>query len=154
MAGMIEIRDNTEGGHVAVDFAQILPVLEPEGRGLAWALQAFEVNPLKGFVPDPARPTFADIEERVEQSRCGAILDWQAVCQLAQSNCQTIWATLVGCCEVALIPDRGTTDLCSACEVVVEAIDGECWEVYAKDDEILARFKAAFPNAREVPERA
>lgn len=142
VAGIVSIHDRDAKGFLAPDLRDLLPLLQPEGPGLVWAVLYLEAF---GYV----QPMYS----RVEESPDGVIVTWAELCEFAAKEFQTIWGEFVGCRDRASIPEPRAdgADLYGPCEFVLEAIDSSYWTVYAKDDAILDRFRAAFRDVRDKP---
>ena len=147
MVGTLEIFDLDERGSAIIGLPEILEALEPEGQHLVWSMLDLEGT------ADPSRlgMNMLDLEQQVAKSPNGLILEWKDLKQLAKRLDQIIEGTIVGCRNPDVLTQINLqSDLRSACDIVIQAIDSSLWKIYSRDDGILQRLKLSFREVKTV----
>ena len=146
MARVIEIRDlrPIEGGGrvLAFDLIDLLRIIEPEGRDLAWAAFGLDVE---GAITIPHEPW---------RGRKVTPMGWAELRHWAADITQVIWGTFIGGDAIQLQdmhPAMDSAELYDRCAFVIEAIDSGYWRVYAWDDTVVERVSQSFTAVRECP---
>lgn len=141
MSGMVEIKDQDEQGILAVGLIDLLSLIKPNGQQLIWA-----ILDLKAAGGVRGKGMLA-LEKEIKQSPKGLTFNWDGLVTVARSCDQIINATIVGCRDIAAIPELklgSESDTYTPSEFVLEAIDSSLWCVYAKDDKVLHRLQKEF----------
>lgn len=148
MSVMVEIKDQDEQGILAVKLIDLLNLIKSDGKQLIWAILDLEA------IGNIGGKGMLDLEKEIMRSSKGLILNWDGLVTLARSCDQMINATVIGCRDIAAIPELkpgSESDIYTPSEFVLEAIDSSLWCIYAKDDKVLHRLQKEF-HAVEVLE--
>lgn len=141
MSGTVEIKDKNAQGILAVGLIDLLNLIKADGQQLIWAIFDLEaVGNIRG-------KGMLDLEKEIMRSHKGLIFNWDGLVTLARSCDQIIDATVVGCRDIAAIPELkpgSESDIYTPSEFVLEAVDSSLWCVYAKDDKVLRRLQKEF----------
>jgi len=135
----IRIKDLKENKVVAVKFPDILEEI-PNGNSLYWSILYLDAMGRLG--EGKSIPVF---EKQINDSENGFFITWADLNLLSKKFHQIIDITLIGCKDEKLLGRYETDEeLHQTCDIVIEMIDSSYWEVFSKDEDLIARLKAKF----------
>jgi hypothetical protein len=158
MPTIFRISDASERGYLSFDLRDLVALVEPEAAHLCWhAIPMGEQTWI--MVDETASQTMLDLPARVDASPNGVELSWPEMQELAASTHQTIWGTFIGIQPKTPLPsiaemfpdkwhyfNQAMSVFFDVVEIAIQAVDSSFWHLYARDDKVMERIRAAFAD--------
>ena len=121
-----------KNGIVSVNLSDVLEAV-PHGNIFHWSILFLYASGHLG--EGKSIPAF---EKQIYDSEKGFFIDWNDLNMLSKKFYQIIDITLIGCKNKNLL-HRYDTDqkMHETCDIVIEMIDSNYWEVFSKDEELI-----------------
>ena len=143
MSQGIRIRD-LDGGFVNFDLAVLLKQFD--GSALHWSILELEATGDLG-----ENKHLADVVNQVRTSKCGLQVSWKELVDLASHLHQVIWGFVIGSQDPeALERYASEAEVSKNCDIVIDVFDTTYCDVYARDQGLLDRISAGFPNSQPI----
>jgi hypothetical protein len=144
MSGLLRIHDTADHGPLSFDLADLLEIISTEGPSMRWCILYLDEVVWKQDYPLMA---LEELYAKVDDSPNGLSMSWDELVEISHAIVQTIDGTYIAYREGQVVPEYPGDrfeDLYAASEVVFQAVDSTYWEVYARNDEVLNRYKSAY----------
>lgn len=139
-AKVIRISDK-KNGHVIVELPDILEEIQ-NGNLYYWSILYLYSSGDLGENRDI--PTF---EQQIYESENGFVIDWYDLELLAKKFYQIYDITLIGCKDPNLLHRYDNdAELYEACDIVIEMIDCNYWQIFSKKDDLINKIASKFKD--------
>jgi hypothetical protein len=126
----------------AIELVQLLDLLPPQARSFTWSILELEGR-AKGVFRDGR--TMLELERAANESTAGLILTWEQLREYAQGLKEVISGTFVAyAAGTAIPPFQPGMDIYGPSELVIEAVDTNYWQLYARDEQLLRPIQDTF----------
>lgn len=139
----IRIEDCKENGVISVQLTDILEEIY-DGDLFYWSiLYLYSVGHLGEGKSLP------EFEKQIFDSENGFFISWMELNALAKKFYQVYDITLIACSNKEFLK-RYTNDLemYETCDICIEMVDSSYWEVFSKNENLIARLAAKFKNIK------
>lgn len=139
----VRISDIKDGK--CVPFSQILENVE-NGKDLNWVILWMDVTPQKS-----EGQYIMDLQKEINSSENGLFFSFEAIKALSKKNFQEIELTVVASrSRENLHRYAEDIDMYEECDVVIEMIDGGCWEVFSLDFNLISNLNQKFNKTESL----
>lgn len=140
----IRIEDESDG-FLTVNLSDILQEIK-NGTKFYWSILFMDVTGNLG--EGISVPIF---QEQINNSEKGFFINWEDLNALAKKFRQIIDITILGCKNEELIKRyEDEQDLYESCDIVIRMIDGYCWEIFSKDENLINRIASKFKKIEYI----
>ena len=90
-----------------------------------------------------------EFEKQIFESQNGVLISWDELYDIATKLEQIIDITIIGCNDLKLVRRYDTEEeMYETCDIVIEMVDGDCWEVFSKDENLINELAGKFKNTQ------
>lgn len=117
-----------------------------EGEKYTWAILF-----LDGITKKSQEITIVELKEAIKNSNSCLIMNWKELFELSNVFYQLYDATIIGCLDYKNIQKYRTEELMyKSCDIVIELIDSNFWEVRSKDPNLIKRYSSKFKETKPL----
>ena len=149
MKNYIQIKDSMNKHFLSVTLYDLLTKLEGKFNKYHWS-----VYELTAIARGNANLNILQLEKEIAESPTGLHLSWNELLKLANGLEQVINLILVASNkEEDFIRFEDHNRWRNKFFLVIEIIDGDCWEVYSRDSELIKFLSKIYQNVKIVKEQ-
>lgn len=90
-----------------------------------------------------------NLKNKFFESQNGVLVSWKELYDIATKLEQIIDITIIGCNDLKLVQRYDTEEeMYKSCDIVIEMVDGSCWEVFSKDENLINGLAAKFKSTQ------
>jgi hypothetical protein len=139
----IRIRDRKKGGGISVQLSDILKEIY-EGDLFFWSILYLRAI---GHLGDGK--SLPEFQKQIGNSENGLFITWKDLNILAQKLYQIHDVVIIGCRDIRFLKTYDTDqEMYETCDIYIEMVDSGYWEVFSKDDSLIARLAAKFKDIK------
>jgi hypothetical protein len=128
---------------ICVELCDILETIM-DGNTFYWSILFLEVTGHLG-----ENISVPVLEEQILEMERGLFITWEDLNSLASKIDQTIWITLIGCKDEKILQRyEEDQDMYETCDITIEMHDSCYWEVFSKDESLIARLAKKFKDTK------
>lgn len=138
----IRILDSTDDV-VSVKLSDILNII-PYEDSLNWAILFSDLILVSDISLEEGKSIIAK-ETQINKSPNGVSFSWEELQTLSKKIHQEIDLIIVGCRNKEFLHKyQNDQEMYESCDIVIQMIDSSYWEVFSKDDNLIARLAQKF----------
>jgi hypothetical protein len=139
----VQILDSID--NVSIGPSTILNAL-PHGEELTWSILY-----LDGIGDLDMDKSITELEDFIQESHCGYILDWNELTKIAKKFEQVIDIVLVGSRDRSVLHKYDNDlEMYKKCEITIIMFDSSFWEVISKNNDIVDHFAHSFQLTKPI----